>query len=492
MTRSILCRCLATGLLAVVAAQVAAAEAGGKLPVPAEGGQADQWPRFRGPNGTGVSTSVGLPEKLEAAASRIWKVDAGNGSSSPIVADGRLFLTSYDGNTRFVACLDAKTGESVWKQSVEKLRDETASHPNSPATCTPVTDGENVVAFFPDSGLFCYSADGKLRWRVELGPFHSMHGIGGSPILVDGLVVLSLDQLRGSRLSAYRLTSGELAWDVPRIDGLTGAYSTPSVVARDGSTLIVTSGPQELCGYRTSTGEKVWSLPGLTNAPIALPVVAGNWVFTCEPVGTAAPFSMLAPMDNDKDGKYSLEEGKTSLPMYRLLERIDTDTGNGDGMVEPTEWDAAFGGFLNKGGLVAVDLRAIGQAKSPEVRWTYRKSVPYIASPLVFGRVLYIVQDGGIVTTIEAETGKVFRRGRLSQGGKQFYASPVAADGKVFLLDTEGRLTVLKAGEEWEELSSIALDEPCFATPAIYGGRLYVRTAKGLYCFGEARNNQEH
>ena len=157
------------------------------------------------------------------------------------------------------------------------MRDETASNPNSPATCTPVTDGENVVAFFPDSGLFCYSTDGAEKWRAEVGPFHSMHGITGSPVLVDNLVVLQIDQLRGSELSAYDLASGELAWKVPRIDGLTGAYSTPSVLAGgDGPSLIVTSGPEELAGYLASTGEKVWSVPGVSNAPVTVPLVSGG------------------------------------------------------------------------------------------------------------------------------------------------------------------------------------------------------------------------
>lgn len=135
-------------------------------------------------------------------------------------------------------------------------------------------------------------------------------------------------------------------------------------------------------------------------------------------------------------------------------------------------------------GLTAVDLPDEGSLAPPTVRWRYRKSVPNIASPLVLDGILYIVQDGGIVTTLDPETGEVFHRGRLSQGGKKFYASPVAGDGKIVVVDTEGRLSVLKAGREWEELSSTSLGEPCVATPAICEGRIYVRTPKGLYCFG--------
>lgn len=445
----------------------------------------ESWPRFRGPNGTGVSSSTGLPDTIDAETNLLWKIEPGKGSSSPIVADGRVYLTSYEGEERFVQCLKVTSGELLWKQTVRKVRDETASNPNNPATCTPATDGTNVIAFFPDAGLFCYSIDGVEKWRTEVGPFYSMHGISGSPILVDDLVVLLLDQLRGSRISAYSLATGRLAWDVPRIDGLTSAYSTPSVLETPGATpLIVTSGPEEFCGYLASSGEKIWSVPGVSNAPIISPIVYGWQVFLCEPVRTSnTPFSMLASMDENKDGKYSFKEVERSIPMFRLLQRIDGDHGNGDGIVEESEWNKAFGGFLNKGGLVAIDLPVADTPKEPAVCWTYRKSVPSIAMPLVLDHVLYFVQDGGIVTSVDPASGEVFRRGRLTQGGKNFYASPVAADGKLFLLDTEGRLTVAKAGREWEELSTTSLGEPCYATPAIYGGRLLVRTSKTLRCF---------
>jgi outer membrane protein assembly factor BamB len=171
--------------------------------------------------------------------------------------------------------------------------------------------------------------------------------------------------------------------------------------------------------------------------------------------------------------------------MFRLLERIDREWGNGDAVVEAPEWEKAFGRFVNKGGLVAVDVGDAGGTPETQVRWSYRKTVPYVASVLVLDNILYFVQDGGIVAAVDCGSGQVLKRERLRKGGNRFYASPVAADGKVFLLDTDGQMTVLKAGAEWEVLATNSLGEPCFATPAICDGRIYVRTMRSLYCFGK-------
>ena len=416
----------------------------------------------------------------------IWKVDSGSGCSSPVIAGGRLYFTSFEGDTRTVRCLDASSGKTLWSDSLQKVRDENATRPGGPATCTPAANGTSLVVFFPDTGLLCYSASGTERWRVDVGPFHSMHGIAGSPILAADKVLLPADQLKGSYLAAYDLGTGALAWKVPRVDGLTGAYSTPSVFeSRDGSTHVLANGPQELSAYVAATGESAWCVPGVSNAPISVPLVSGNRIFLCEPVGRAQPISMLAGLDKNKDGKLSLEEAQGSVSIFRLLERIDTERGNGDGVVEASEWDEAFGGRVNKGGLVAIDLDDAGDEVKAQVRWTYLKTAPYVSSPLVYEGVLYFVQDGGIVTTVDAENGEVLKRGRLKQGGRKFYASPVAADGKVFLVDTAGQMTVLRAGREWEQVSTSALGEPCHATPAISAARLYVRTSHTIYCFGE-------
>jgi len=373
------------------------------------------WDRFRGPNGTGTCAAANLPSTLAPDQNVSWKIAASNGSSSPIVSGDALYFTSYEGNARRLHCVDAATGKTRWQRAVEKTRDETASRPNGPATCTPVTDGQHVVVFYPDTALLCYSTSGALLWRTEVGPFHSMHGIANSPILVRNLVIQMIDQLQESYIAAYDLTTGKPAWKVDRIDGLTGGYSTPSLyVPQDGDPLIVASGARGLYGYHAASGDAAWSVPGVANAPVTVPVMWQAHAILCEPVGTVEPITMLAPLDKNKD----------------------------------------------------------------------RKSVPYVSSPVVYDDVLYFIRDGGILTSVDPASGKVLKRARLKKGGRKYYASPVAADGKVFLIDTAGQVTVVRAaGSDWAELSTATLGEPCFATPAIAGNRIYVRTAKTLYCF---------
>jgi outer membrane protein assembly factor BamB len=291
-------------------------------------------------------------------------------------------------------------------------------------------------------------------------------------------------------LAAYDLTTGGVAWKVERLNGITGGYSTPAILAPtdksdDAGSRIVVAGPMKLVVYNVATGNSELAVPGVTNAPVSLPVIVGQRVFLCEPLGEAPPFSMLDPFDADKDGKFTLKEVASNVPISRLLQEIDKKHGNGDGIVDADEWDKTWAGFLDKGGLTAVDLAGTVSTPVERIKWNYRRTVPYIASVLVYENVLYFLQDGGIVTTLDSDKGKVLKRGRIDGGRGKFYASPVAGDGKIFLVNTDGQLTVLKAGAEWEQLSSQPLGEPCFATPAVCNGRVYVRTAKSLFCFGK-------
>lgn len=447
--------------------------------------EAAEWSRFRGPNGSGVIESQALPVEFGSEKNLHWKVDSGQGTSSPIVSGGCVYYSSFAGGDRTLVCLDAATGAAKWSQAVKKVRDENYTPTNNPATCTPVVDGPRVFVFFPDAGIFAFSVDGTQLWTKDLGPFQSMHGLGASLVVVDGRLMVLVDQLRDSYLAALDTATGEEIWRQSRVDGLAGAYSTPVVhVASDGRTELLVAGPLDFAAYDPASGDKLW-WAGVTNAPIGVPVLAGTRAFVCEPPGGEfPPFASVAALDRNKDGKLGLEETKANVAMHRLLERIERQHGNGDAGVDAAEWDKAWSTFDGRGGLAAVELGGKGDVSETHIKWTYRKALPQIPSLIVIDGLLYAVNDGGVLMALNIESGEVVKRDRLKGATGSYYASPVAADGKLFFVNTEGKVSVIKPGRDWEVLATNDLGEDCYATPAIADGRIYFRTDKSLFCFG--------
>jgi len=453
--------------------------------IASRGALAEDWPRFRGVNGKGVSSSRGLPVEFGPTKNVRWKVEAAQGSSSPIISSGLLFFSSFNGDERTLHCLDAATGKVHWTRSVKKVRIEVVTPPNGPATPTPATNGQAVFVIYPDVGVLGYSMSGKELWRVDLGPFHSMHGIASSLVTTDNLVFVVADQLSGSYIAAIKADTGKIAWKQERADGLAGGYSTPSLYRpKNGPPQLIVSGPLEVVGYDAATGKRLWWISGITHAPISVPVIDEDRGFVCEQLGESLPFSVLAPLDKNKDGKISLEEAKSNIPIMRLLERIDKGWGNHTGVVGQAEWDKAFGSLVNKGGLVAIDLRGSGDATKTNIRWSYQKGMSSIPSAIVYDGLVYVIKDGGILSAFEADTGELVRQARLQPAGGVYDASLVAGDGVIYAVDSDGKMSVVKAGRDWKQVKSNELGDGCVATPAICDGRLYVRTTKFLYCFG--------
>jgi len=459
---------------------------------PACAAPADDWSRFRGPHGSGVSETSGVPLEIGPEQNVIWKADCGRGLSSPIVVGNRLFYTSFRDDERFVHCVDAVTGAELWSKAFPKLHSEPATPPSGAANPTPVADRSSVYVFFPDAGLACFSHAGDERWRIDPGPFKSFHGVSSSLVVADGLVVLLVDQVEDSFMAAYDSRDGKSVWKIKRDDGPLGGYSTPSTrqsaernQSAGGNSELVVSGPTEVAAFNPLDGKQRWSLAGYTNAPISAPVIAGNRVFVCEPSFSENPFKfeMLLPFDKDKDGKVSLDELKSQVQLYRAAKLVDERSGNGDGIVERAELDRAFAGFVGGGGLVAIQLDQVDGQTKPRVLWTYRKLVPNIASVLLYRDVLFFVNQGGILTSMDPATGKIIKQARLGHGSG-YYASPVASEGRIYLIDVDGKLAVVSAEPEWNPLFTSDFGESCRATPAIANGRIYVRTEKTVYCFG--------
>jgi outer membrane protein assembly factor BamB len=449
---------------------------------------AEQWSRFRGPAGTGIVANEHFPAEWDIEKHLRWKAASGKGASSPIVVGERLFLTAFEGQNRFIKCYDVNDGTVLWTKSVRAGRQEVTTPPGGPVNPTPVADESHIYVFFPDAGLFCFKHDGEQRWHNELGPFHSFHGIAASLVLAEGKVFVLADQLQDSFLAAFDCETGEDAWKVTRVDGPIGGYSTPAArVTAKGRTELVVSGPLEVVGYDAASGAQNWAIEGVTNAPISVPVVDGNMIFVCEPSFSENPFKIdaLLSHDKNKDGELSFAELESHTPLLRIARRVDQSWGNGDGIVQGGELDKAFASFVGGGGLAAIELDESQQAVTARVKWTYRKTVPQIPSPLVLNDVLFFLNNGGILTSVNPATGEIIKRGRLGRGGT-FYASPVAAAGKLLLIDTDGEIAVVSGEGEWKVLSTTRLDETCYATPALAGECVFIRGDQNVYCFGDA------
>ncbi len=448
---------------------------------------ANDWARFRGDDGAGVAVAQSVPSEVGPDKNRLWKIAVPAGTSSPIIVGEKLLLTSHAESKRTLHCLNALTGDPLWERSINNGHDEIATPPADPSTPTPVSDGKSVYAFFPDTGVFAWTLDGEELWNRPCGVSRTMHGLSSSLVYSDGRIFQTVDQLNESFIVAYNAETGEELWKTERVSGLTGGYSTPVIYEpKDAAPLLLTTGPFEVVAYNPVSGERVWWLVGKTNAPVSSPMLRGDRLFFCEPVGERIPMSMLGGMDANKDGSIDSGEAGNNAAISRLMTRIDDNWGNKDTIVDEKEWNKAFDSFVGKGGLTAISVIGQGDVTETNVLWSFGKAMPYIPCVLADRETVFVVDDGGIVTTVDAISGKPIKKGRLKQGNGQYYSSPVAAGDHVVVIDTEGVVNILRNSPQWESISTGELGEPVFATPAIAHDRLYVRTTQSLFCFGAA------
>ena len=452
------------------------------------GDASGQWSQFRGPNGSGVDSAAGYPVAFSSTNNVVWKVAMPHGQSSPVVAGGYVYLTASEGARRLTICLDAATGRELWRREMTPVRQQDAFHANDPASPTAAADQDGVVVFFPDVGLAAYTAEGKDRWRLPLGPFKSFYGMAASPVLTGDLVVLLCDQRSGSFLIALDRKTGARRWRRERPDAVEG-WATPIVfqpATGTGDTQLVVLGSRRLEAYASDTGEPRWWMPLGSNGSMGTPVVSGDTIFVST-LGSTEPAlpsfaGYLQRLDTNKDRRLSAREFRVDKEMGEHFGWIDAD---GDDFITEKEWNTARDLAPGDYGTIAVrPAGARGKLDPAAVLWRFQKNLPYIPAPLIYKDVLYLVKTGGIITSLDPATGRPLKQGRSMDAPGEYYASPVAADGKVYLANEEGKITVLKASAQWEVLGVNDLGEEIHATPALSGGRLYVRTLGSVYCFG--------
>jgi outer membrane protein assembly factor BamB len=486
--------------LLLIAALLAAPPlfAQGKSPAPA----ADDWMQFRGPNGTGVSATTGLPVEFGPERGVVWKAALPPGHSSPVLTRERIFVTAHtkekDQYKLFVIGLDRRTGKLLWQREVPRAQKGRLENVNGPASSSPVTDGENVYAFFQDFGLISFTADGKERWRLPLGPFNMFYGFGASPVLGDGKLILPVDQDLNAYLIAVDKNSGQVRWKVARPEVISG-YSTPTIYQpKSGPKQILVPESFQLSAYSVADGQRLWWVRGLACEMKSVAsyddeyLYINGWGFPLNQPGrqiATVPFDEgLKRYDKNGDGLVAKGEIAGDDPMSKALspsygfDAFDLDR---DGKLNAKDWEVFRAMMASENGLLAIKLGGQGDMTAQSVRWKYQRPVPQVPSTLLYQGVLYMVNDSGILISFNPATGEVIKQGRLKGAIDKYFASPVAADGKVYLISQDGTVSVVKAAGEWEVLAVNALGDEVFATPAIADGRLYLRTQSALYCFGK-------
>jgi len=446
---------------------------------------AGQWPQFRGPNGSGIGEGAGYPVEFSPTTNVAWKAMVPYGQSSPVIVGGRLYVTAREGGQLLTIALDAESGKDLWRGTIRRERAPEMYKANDPASPSPAADAMGVVSFFADFGLVAYGTDGQVRWTHPMSPFQNFYGMSASPIIAGELVIQLIDQLKGSYLVALDRATGKVRWKTDR-PGATIGYATPMIFRPSADrTDVVVIGSTRLDSYDLATGAPRWWMALGSGGSMGVALAQGDTLLVST-LGANEPglpqwASTVAERDKDKDGRISPAELMQDKELGEHFGWIDTSD---DKFIVEAEWNVARMLGLGAWGAVAITPgEARGQLPEAAVRWRFQKNISYIPTPLLYQGVFYMVKTGGIVTTLDASTGTLLKEGRATGALGEYYASPVAADGKVYVASQEGKITVIKAGAAWEVLAVNDLGEDIGATPALAGGRLYVRTRGAVYCF---------
>ena len=392
----------------------------------ASGVEADDWPAFRGRSGQGHSSEQGLPLTWSEVDGVLWKTPVpGRGWSSPVVANGQVWLTTSleteAGNTslRLVA-FDVDTGNESLNVEVFQINETTSLNPkNSLASPTPVVDDERVYVHFGADGTAALTTSGEVVWTTRF-PYVSQHGNGGSPVLYRDRLILSVDGYDIAYVVALDAATGEERWRSARRDPISQAYSTPLVIQVGGVEQIFSIGAFRATAYDPDSGSEVWEV--------------------------------------------SYGDGFSNVPAPAF----------GHGMV-----------YISTGfqvpSLIAVRADGQGDVTGTHIAWVLRRGAPLTPSPLIVGNELYVVTDFGIATCLNALTGEILWRERL---GGNFSASPVFVDGRIYFQSEEGVTTVIRPGSVYEELAVNRLSGVTLASMAVSNESFFIRSHDHLYRIG--------
>ena len=393
----------------------------------------ENWPRFRGPSGQGISSETDLPVTWSKDENIKWTSDLpGQGWSSPIVFKDHIFLTAAteEGVSCRVICINRKDGSIAWSKEVHRQKPGPMRKQNSYATPTPVTDGKLVYSVFYDGTVIAVDFSGNIVWKNNEVRFFSLHGLGASPILANGQIIMPFDgSSREETQVGWKVPwekavilsldaeDGSVRWKGSRGKSRVG-HVTPILV--DDDKQLISAGGDRVQGFDPNTGERIWSI-------------------------------------------YSQGEGVTPSPVV------------GDGLL------------YTSSGFEAPTLRAIrlggkGEVTNSHIAWEQKNGVAALASLLYVKQYLYSISRDNILHCLDAATGDIVWRERLTG---TYSASPIYADGRIYILSAEGETLVLHPGAKYDEIARNDISDTCNASMAISQGNFYIRSAKKLYCIGK-------
>jgi len=443
------------------------------------------WPQFRGPGGLGVAEGDDFPTVFGPGTNLVWRIALLPGHSSPCIWGDRIFVTGFADADLQTLGLDRRTGTRLWQGSVTAERTERGGI-GGQAAPTPATDGERVYSYFGPFGVVAYDLDGQELWRQPLPLPVTQHGVGSSPVLAGEWVVLLRDQDVGSHILALDRRTGRLGWRSER-PGFRRSFSTPLVWRVGEVTQLIVTGTLRVVAYNALDGNELWSARGVPNELCASAVAggglvyAGGWTHGSGVARMPVFDDLLTQGDRDQNQQLTREEAPNG-PARQHFQYIDADK---DGQLTREEYESMaeiFGQAQNA--LLAIRLGGTGDLTETHVAWRQTRGLPYVPCPLLYRERVYLVKNGGLVSCLSATDGvALYQEERLGVLG-DYYASPVAAGGKICVISQPGTAVVFAAGDTLEVLARNPLGEKVMATPAMAGGRLYVRSQDHLWAFG--------
>ena len=387
---------------------------------------ANDWPQFRGPGAQGHANAK-LPVDISATSDHLkWKVPVpGNGWSSPVIVNGKIFLTSAieqgEGLSLNALCLNADDGKLLWNTPIFAIASAPRMHrKNSQASPTPIVDTQRVYVHFGHLGTAALSLDGKVAWKNDAIKYPPVHGNGGTPALVDKKLIFSCDGARDPFVIALNTKDGSQAWKVNRsIDAKRKfSFSTPLELQTNTGTQVLLPGSDMIGAYDPANGKEIWRATYDGYSVVPRPVIGHGMVF--------------------------------------------------------------FSTGFDRAKTMAVELGGKGDVTETHVKWILPKGAPHTPSMILTGNELFMVSDGGIASCVDAKSGEVHWSERLGGGCS---ASPILANGKLYQVNEAGTVYVLEAGKEFKLLSKKSLGERSLASPAVAHGALYIRTTDHLWRF---------